>query len=203
MSSWSHSLRTVNWNVDHTISWWNLWKIPWNLCDLIISYEMLIVPFKQLTNNIHLGARKVLLSLEGTKQHGQPTCIRNSRENAPKSKHNKLIYMPRSNTLIFHLPLRLVSRCFLAAPRSDSVRGWPVRPAEFLSDRGRGEFQLLPSLFPVWQRAEALLQQMFTPSHSSSICSAVPSAQVVTVELVVQPTWSWHVRVKDTKNLDL
>ena len=41
-----------------------------------------------------------------------------------------------NRTLIFHLPLRLVSRCFLAAPRSQSVREWPVCPAKFLSNRG-------------------------------------------------------------------
>ena len=44
---------------------------------------------------------------------------------------------------------------------------------------------------------------MFTPDPSSSVCSVVPSAQVVTVELLVWPTGSWHVRVQDTKNLDL
>ena len=32
-----------------------------------------------------------------------------------------------NRTLIFHLPLRLVSRYFLAAPRSQTVRRWPVR----------------------------------------------------------------------------
>ena len=108
-----------------------------------------------------------------------------------------------NRTLIFHLPLRLVSHCFLAAPRSQSVRGWSVRLAEFLSDGGTTEeFKLLPSLFPVWQSANAL-QQMFTPSHSSSVCSVVPSVQVVTVELLVWLTGSWHVRVQDTKHLDL
>ena len=108
-----------------------------------------------------------------------------------------------NRTLIFHLPLRLVSHCFLAAPRSQSVRGWSVRLAEFLSDGGTTEeFKLLPSLFPVWQSANAL-QQMFTPIHSSSVCSVVPSVQVVTVELLVWLTGSWHVRVQDTKHLDL
>ena len=41
-----------------------------------------------------------------------------------------------NRTLTFHLPLRLISRCFLAAPRSPSVRGWTVRLAEFLPDGG-------------------------------------------------------------------
>ena len=41
-----------------------------------------------------------------------------------------------NRTLTFHLPLRLVSRYFRDAPRSPSIRGWPVRLAEFLSDRG-------------------------------------------------------------------
>ena len=71
------------------------------------------------------------------------------------------------------------------------------------TERYDGKFQLLPSLLPVWQRADALLQQMFTPSPSSSVYSVVPSAQVVTVELLVWPTGSWHVREQDTKNLDL
>ena len=44
-----------------------------------------------------------------------------------------------NRTIIFHLPFRLVSYCFLAAPRSQSVRGWPVRLAKFLSDRGTKE----------------------------------------------------------------
>ena len=38
-----------------------------------------------------------------------------------------------NRTLIFHLPLRLVSCYFLAAPRSQIVRRWPVRLAESLS----------------------------------------------------------------------
>ena len=109
-----------------------------------------------------------------------------------------------NRTLIFHLPFRLVSRCFPAVPRTQSVRGWPVRPAKFLSDRGsKGEFQLLPSLFPVWQSADALLQQMFTPSLSSSVCSVLSPVEVVTVELLVWPSGLWHVQVQDTKNLDL
>ena len=91
-----------------------------------------------------------------------------------------------NRTLIFHLPLRLVSRYFLAAPRSQSVRGWPVRPAVSLSVWGTtGKFQLLPSLFPACQSADALLQQMFTPRPSSSVSSVLPSAQVVTIELLV------------------
>ena len=70
---------------------------------------------------------------------------------------------------IFHLPLRLVSRCFLAAPRDQSVRGWPIRRAELLCDRGTtGEFQLLSSLF--------------MPGSSSSVCFVVPSVLVVTVD---------------------
>ena len=101
-----------------------------------------------------------------------------------------------NRTPIFHLPLRLVSRCFLAAPRSQSVRGWPVRLAKFLSDRGTtGSCSSCHRCL--------LLQQMFTPSPLSSVCSVVPSAQVVTVELLVWPTGSWHVRVQNTKNLDL
>ena len=110
-----------------------------------------------------------------------------------------------NRTPIFHLPLRLVSRCSLAVPRSQSVRGWLVRPAEFYSDKGTtgSSSSSVPSLFPVWQRADALLQSMFTPSPSSSVCSVVPSAQVVTVELLVWPTGSWHVRVQDSKDLDL
>ena len=109
-----------------------------------------------------------------------------------------------NRTIIFHLPFRLVSYCFLAAPRSQSVRGWPVRLAKFLSDRGtKGEFQLLPSLFLVPQSADALLQQMFTHSSLSSICSVLSPVEVVTVELLVWPTGSWHVQVGDTKNLDL
>ena len=55
-----------------------------------------------------------------------------------------------NRNLTSHLPLRLV-RFFLAAPRDQSVRGWPVHPAEFHSDRGTmGEFQLLPLSSPVW-----------------------------------------------------
>ena len=58
------------------------------------------------------------------------------------------------------------------------------------SDRDKTEkFQLLPSLL--------------APSPSSSVCSVVPSVQVLRVELLVWPTGSWHVRVQDTKNLDL
>ena len=109
-----------------------------------------------------------------------------------------------NRTLIVHLPFRLVSRCFLVAPRSQSVRGWLVCSAEFLSYRGiKGKFQLLPSLFPVWQSADPLLQQMFTPSPLSSVCSVLSPVEVVTVELLVWPTGSWHVQVQDTKNLDL
>ena len=48
-----------------------------------------------------------------------------------------------NRTLIFHFPLRLVSRCFLVAPRCQSVWAWSVRSAKFLFDRGTtGEFQL-------------------------------------------------------------
>ena len=109
-----------------------------------------------------------------------------------------------NRALIFHLPFRLVSCCFLAAPRSQSVRGLPVRPAKFLSNRGsKGELQLLPLLFPVWQSGDPLLQQMFTPSPSSSICSVLSPVEVVTVELLIWPTGSWHVQVQDTKKLDL
>ena len=109
-----------------------------------------------------------------------------------------------NRTSIFHLPLRLVSRCFLAAPRSQSVRGWLVRSAKFLSGRGTtGEFQLLPLLFPVWQSADPLLQQMFTLSHSPSVCSVLSPVEMVTVELLVWPTGSRHIQVQDTKNLDL
>ena len=69
---------------------------------------------------------------------------------------------------ISHAPLCLVSRFFLAAFRSQSIRGWPVHQAAFLSDRGTtGKFQLLPLLF--------------APSPSSSVYSVVPSVQVVTV----------------------
>ena len=109
-----------------------------------------------------------------------------------------------NRALIFHLPFRLVSCCFLAAPRSQSVRGLPVRPAKFLSNRGsKGELQLLPLLFPVRQSGDPLLQQMFTPSPSSSICSVLSPVEVVTVELLIWPTGSWHVQVQDTKKLDL
>ena len=107
-----------------------------------------------------------------------------------------------NRTIIFHLPFRLVSCCFLAAPRSQSVRGWQVRQAKFLSDRGT-KFQLLPSLFPVWQSADALLQQMFLPCPSSSVRSVLSPVGVVTVELLLWPTGSWYVQVQDTKNLDL
>ena len=87
---------------------------------------------------------------------------------------------------------------------SPSFRGWLVCSAEFLSYRGiKGKFQLLPSLFPVWQSADPLLQQMFTPSPLSSVCSVLSPVEVVTVELLVWPTGSWHVQVQDTKNLDL
>ena len=90
---------------------------------------------------------------------------------------------------IFHLPLRLVSRCFLAAPRSQSVQADQLAGLNF-SDRDKTEkFQLLPSLL--------------APSPSSSVCSVVPSVQVLRVELLVWPTGSWHVRVQDTKNMDL
>ena len=69
-----------------------------------------------------------------------------------------------NRTLIFHLPSLLDFRCFLAFPRSQSVRGWPVRPAKFLSDKGiKGEFQLLPLLFPVWQNADALRNKCLRP----------------------------------------
>ena len=65
-----------------------------------------------------------------------------------------------TRTRIFHLSLRLVSRCFLAAPQSLRVRGWPVPPAKFLSDRGTtGKFQLLPSLFPVGKAATNVYAQ--------------------------------------------
>ena len=78
-----------------------------------------------------------------------------------------------NRTQIFYLPLCLVSRCFIAAPRSQSVRGWPVRRAELLSDSGTTEeFQLLPSLF--------------MPSPSSSVCYVVPSVLVATVD------YSWY-----------
>ena len=113
-----------------------------------------------------------------------------------------------NRTLIFHLPLRLVSCYFLAAPRSQIVRRWPVRLAESLSlslsvGGTTGKFQFLPSLFPACQSADALLQHMFTPRPSSSVSSVLPSALVVTIELLVWPPGSWHVKVQDTKSLDL
>ena len=40
-------------------------------------------------------------------------------------------------------------------------------------------------------------------SPSSSVCSVMSSVQVITVELLVWPTGSWHVRAQDTKNVDL
>ena len=47
------------------------------------------------------------------------------------------------------------------------------------------------------------LQQRFTHSPSSSVCSMAPSEQFVTVKLLEWLTGSWHVRVEDTKILDL
>ena len=123
-------------------------------------------------------------------------------KSASPSKDGKSSSSHGESTLIFHLPFRPVSCCFLAAPRSQSVRGWQVRQAKFLSDRGT-KFQLLPSLFPVWQSADALLQQMFLPCPSSSVRSVLSPVGVVTVELLLWPTGSWYVQVQDTKNLDL
>ena len=98
---------------------------------------------------------------------------------------------------------------FPTAPWNQSVRGWPARPAKFLSDRGTtGQFNLLPSVFPIWQSADALQNDVYfcccnkclCPVRTSSVCSAVPLVQVVTVKLL---TGSWHARIEDTKNLDL
>ena len=61
----------------------------------------------------------------------------------------------------------------------------------------------MSSLFPVWQSADPLLQQMFTLSHSSPVCYVLSPVEVVTVELLLWPTGSRHVQVQDTKNLDL
>ena len=81
-----------------------------------------------------------------------------------------------NRTIIFHLPFRLVSCCSLAAPRSQSVRGWQVRLAKFLSDRGtKGEFQLLPLLFLVPQSADALMQKVFTITRRVSLNSPIAS----------------------------
>ena len=81
-----------------------------------------------------------------------------------------------NRTIIFHLPFRLVSCCSLAAPRSQSVRGWQVRPAKFLSDRGtKGEFQLLPLLFLVPQSADTLMQKVFTITRRVSLNSPIAS----------------------------
>lgn len=47
---------------------------------------------------------------------------------------------------------------------------------EFLSEQGTaGEFQILPSLFPVWQSADALMQQIFalSPPPFCTLCGAI------------------------------
>ena len=114
-------------------------------------------------------------------------------------------YHSGNRILIFNLPLRLVSRCFLAASRSQSIQDWPgFDLLNFSLIEVRREVPALAIVVSCLKRADALLQRMFTPDPSwSSVCSVVPSAQVVTVELLVWPTGSWHVRVQDTKNLDL
>ena len=59
-----------------------------------------------------------------------------------------------------------------------------------------GEFQLFPFLFPVRQGADALLQQMFTPSPSFSVSSVVSPLEVVTVELlgIYIGIWAGHIK---------
>ena len=91
-----------------------------------------------------------------------------SRQHHMRSRRRPILHYCLGNrTLTSHLSLRL----FLAASRGQSVRGWPVHPAEFLSDRGRTmrEFQLLPLVSLVWLNVGALRHQMFAPSPSSSV----------------------------------
>ena len=139
---------------------------------------------RSLLNTILLLKRILLPKREPLPRWKSASCSKD--EMSPSSLGESYSNIPSSSSSCF--------RCFLATPRSQSVRDWPVRRVEFLSDWGStGMFQLLPSLFPVRKKADALRQQTLTPSPSSSVCSVVPLAQVVTVEILVRPTGSWHV----------
>ena len=102
-----------------------------------------------------------------------------------------------NRTLISHFPLRLsLFFFFFAAPQGQTVRSWAVDMAKFLSNRGTtGEFKLLPS---------DALQHKTVCAQSFIFCmfyGAISTGDNIWIP--VWPTGSWHVRVQDTKTLNL
>ena len=93
------------------------------ICNIQPSFRPSSPLFKPSLAGDHIVTwyEKIFLRTTGAKWEGKMECRHHHRGN---------------RTLTLHLPLRLISRCFLAAPRSPSVRGWTVRPAEFLPDGG-------------------------------------------------------------------
>ena len=110
-----------------------------------------------------------------------------------------------NRTPIFHLPLRrLVPDIFFAAPRSQSVRGWPVRLAEFSLIEIRRE---VPTLATVVSCLTESWRTAATNFYAQSpifcvLCGAIGTGGDGWL-LLVWPTGSWHVRAQDTKYLDL
>ena len=93
---------------------------------------------------------------------------------------------------------------FFAAPRSQSVRGWPVRLAEFSLIEIRRE---VPTLATVVSCLTESWRTAATNFYAQSpifcvLCGAIGTGGNGWL-LLVWPTGSWHVRAQDTKYLDL
>ena len=93
---------------------------------------------------------------------------------------------------------------FFAVPRSQSVRGWPVRLAEFSLIEIRRE---VPTLATVVSCLTESWRTAATNFYAQSpifcvLCGAIGTGGNGWL-LLVWPTGSWHVRAQDTKYLDL